>query len=68
MNDTAYFIQDSDMALVSDTKIRQATYPTAISWLDLADRWADVRGLAELVKAVRDAKFAIFEYAMSKAA
>lgn len=63
MNETAYFIKDRALALVGDAKIHPATYPAAINWLDLAHRWAEARDITELVKAVVDAKIAIFTHA-----
>lgn len=49
---TACFIRDRALALVGDTIIFPAVSPAAFRWLELARRWAERHGNAELEQAI----------------
>lgn len=63
MTETAYFIHDRALALMVDAKIKPATAPAAIRYLDLAFRWANVKGESDLLPVILGVKHAISERA-----
>lgn len=63
MDTTAYFIKDRALSLAYEAVKFPATGPAALRWLNLAQRWAGSRGLAELAQAVSAARIAILTHA-----